>query len=557
MTFRSRISFMLPKRFKESAEETEGVKDEKKVVDKNAIDKKSKVKEKPPMGMIDTTGIQTISGSLGGADQNPDEILKKEGVKIYDEMEAKDTHVYSVYQTRKLAVSMVPWEIYPGDDSDRQQEMADFVFTAIDDCKGTFSEDLNQLLDAIGKGFSILEIVWKLVKEGRWKGKYMIEELLFHKQRYWYFKDKRWHKSDVSVTLFGASQMDAKPVPWEKIIHYAYDAEDNFYGRAAFKPCYWFYWFKKAGWKSWIVFLNKYGTPTAVGTYPPGASKPDQETLLNIVETIQEETGVIIPEGMALSFLEASHAGTASYRELADACNAEISKAILGATQTVEEGRRGSYALSRAHSEVRRERTVADVVDISDVIQQQLVKRVVDYNFVTDVYPQFIMKPFEGRDTPVAEKKKKKAPIAKLPPKEAPEVTPDELPEEEAVIGAPIDIKPVEEEKPSKETQPLGAPLPEGIPVDTPLEPSTELVKIFDRVKLSVEKNYAKKNSPLPINVGPIKKMLQEEFGEEKAVRLAGKVKTYIEMRITVDNIDEVFTEALGQLLEELQDKGA
>jgi len=548
MTLRSTFSFILPKKFREPDKEIANV-------DKDNKEKEVDKKESPPMGMIDTTGIQSISGTLGGVDQNPDEILKKEGVRIYDEMEAKDTHVYSVYQTRKLAVSMIPWEIYPGDDSERQQEMADFAFTAIDDCKGTFAEDLNQLLDAIGKGFSILEIVWKLVKEGRWKGKYMIEELLFHKQKYWYFKDKRWHKSDVSVTLFGSSTMDAKPVPWERIIHYAYDAEDNFYGRAAFKPCYWFYWFKKAGWKSWIIFLNKYGTPTAVGKYPPGASKPEQATLLDIVETIQEETGVIIPTGMELSFLEASHSGPASYRDLADACNAEISKAILGATQTVEEGRRGSYALSRAHSEVRRERVSADVVEISDVIQQQLVKRLIDYNFVTEIYPQFIMKPFEGMDTPVPDRKKKKAPIAKLPPKE--EIVPDELPEEEAVIGAPVDIKPVKEEKSPAETEPLGVSLPAGYPVGTPAEPSAELIKVFDRVKLSVEKNYTKKDSPLPINVGPIKKMLQEAFGEdEKAIRLAGKVKKYIEVRIMADNIDQIFNEALIQLNEELNDKG-
>ena len=548
MTLRSTLLGFLPKnliaRYKEA-------------VVKETASKEASTKKAPPTGLIDTTSMQGISGALGGADKNPDEILKKEGVKIYDEMEAKDTHVYSVYQTRKLAVSMIPWDVYPGDDSERQKEMAEFVLTAIDDCKGTFAEDLNQLLDAIGKGFSILEIVWKLVDKGRWKGKYMIDELLFHKQRYWYFKDKRWHKADESVTLFGPSPMNATPVPWEKIIHYAYDAEDNFYGRAAFKPCYWFYWFKKAGWKSWIIFLNKYGTPTAVGTYPKGTSKPDQDQLLSIVETIQEETGVIIPDGMALSFLEASHAGTASYRDLADACNAEISKAILGATQTVEEGRRGSYALSRAHSEVRRERVTADVVDISDVIQQQLVKRLIDYNFVTDVYPQFIMKPFAGKDTPVAEKKKK-APIAKLPPKVEP--IPIGLPEDEAIAGKPVDIKPIVEEKSPKETEPLGASLPDGIPVgstDKPvMEPSAELLRVFSRMKTWVKKNYTKKNVPTPINVGPIKKLLRKEFGEEeKAYKFAEKVKTYIEVRVTLDNIDEVFSEALEQLNQELRHK--
>lgn len=528
----------------------------KRLLSKNLLsrfkesDKTEDIK-KPSTDTIDTTSIKSMAGILGVADSNPDEILKKQGVKIYDEMEAKDTHVYSVYQTRKLAIAMTPWDIYPGEDNDRAREIADFIFTAIDDCKGTFAEDIKQLLDAIGKGFSILEIVWKLVEKGRWKGKYTVDELLFHKQKYWFFKDKRWHKSDESVILFGDSAMRGVPVPWEKIIHFAYDAEDNLYGRAAFKPCYYFYWFKKEGWKSWIIFLNKYGTPTAVGKYPKSAKPSEQTKLLDIVETIQEETGVIVPDGMDLSFLEASHAGPASYRELADACNAEISKAILGATQTVEEGRRGSYALSRAHSEVRRERVEADVVEISDVIQQQLVKRLVDFNFITDVYPQFIMKTFAGRDTEVT---RKKAPIAKIPekvpvivPEEPVEIIPEKTPEE--LIGAPVIPEKIPEEKIIPEKSEVTA---ESEVIAEP-EVTIELKKTFERVKNSVLKNYERKQSPEPINVGPIKKILKDKFDDKKAFRLAKKIKAYIEIRIKPENVEEIFEEALEQLREELK----
>ena len=245
---------------------------------------------------------------------------------------------------------------------------------------------------------------------------------------------------------------------------------------------------------------------------------------------------------MDIKFLEASHAGTVSYRDLADACNAEISKAILGATQTVEEGRRGSYALSRAHSEVRRERVEADVVEISDVIQQQLVKRLVDFNFITDIYPQFIMKTFVGKDTPVP--KKKKTPIAKLPEK-IPEVVPEEL------IGAPEEIVPEEKILPEEKIPEEKTPEEKIIPEEP--EVTAELKKTFERVKSSVLKNYEKKQSPEPINVGPIKKILLDRFDDKKAFRLAKKVKTYIEVRIKPENIEEVFSEALEELEEELK----
>ena len=534
MTLRSTFVNLIPTRFKTKI-----------------FDEPNKEKKEPPMERLQSTDTQSLAGVLGGADENPDEILKKQGIAVYDEMEAKDTHVYSVYQTRKLAVSMIPWDIYPGDDSDRQKEIRDFIFTAIDDCKGVFSEDLKQLLDAIGKGFSILEIVWKLIDTGRWKGKYTVDELIFHKQKYWYFEHMRWHKTDGDIVLFG-SGIGGKPVPWEKIIYYAYDSEDNLYGRAAFKPCYYFYWFKKEGWKSWVVFLNKYGSPTAVGKYPKGTKDTDQTKLLDIVQRIQEETGIIYPDGMDISFLEATHQGTVSYEALANACNAEISKAILGATQTVEEGRRGSYALSRAHSEVRRERVEADAVEISDVINQQLVKRLVDFNFDTDVYPQFIMKLFVGKNTPIAQTKPVE--VSKKPEEEVVvEETPDELP-----------VKEIPEEKEVSETiKPESTVLKVESPtVVTPEgELDIKLENAFDRIKGTVKKNFAKRNVATPINVGPLRKVLQEEenFDEEDAFNLAKKIKEFIELNAHSSmqnpentNVDQVFNEALGLLHKEL-----
>lgn len=498
---------------------------EEKIQDKPAKNiVKNSSEEKPPLDALDTSSIKNLAAVLGRADQNPDQILKLKGVAIYDDMEAKDTHIYAVYQTRKLALATIPWEILPADNSPRSKEIADFVFTTIDDCRGTFSEDIKQLLDAIGKGFSILEIKWRLNDKGKWKGKFGIEELLFHKQKYWFFKDNRWHKSEESIVLFGDGNMDGKPVPWEKIIHYAYDAEDNLYGRAAFKPCYWFYYFKKEGWKSWVVFLNKYGTPTATGEYPAGTKPADQTKLLQIVESIQEETGIIFPTGMKIAFLEATHAGTVSYKDLSDACNAEISKAILGATQTVEEGRRGSYALSRAHSQVRRERVEADAIEISDVFQHQLVKRLVDFNFITDIYPQFVMKYAKTVETPI-------------PVKKAPAEKPAEGPAEGPA------------EKPTEKT-------PAKISVKTPaLSPPTEEIELLQqplkKIKKSVLQSWRRGKKPV-INVGSLKNALSEKFGEEKAFELAKNAKTYIEENIEVANIDEVFDEVFGNLREDV-----
>ena len=89
----------------------------------------------PPLKQIESTGT-SMRALLGLADQNPDEILKKQGINAYEEMESKDPHVYSVYQTRKLAVSRIPWEIRPANTSPEAIEIANFVLDTIDGCEG-------------------------------------------------------------------------------------------------------------------------------------------------------------------------------------------------------------------------------------------------------------------------------------------------------------------------------------------------------------------------------------------------------------------------------------
>ncbi|MDD2467169.1 MAG: DUF935 family protein [Desulfobulbus sp.] len=77
---------------------------------------------------------------------------------LAEEMEERDLHYAAELGKRKLAVSRLPITVESATDKPSDKELADAVRTMI---KGTgFRSLLKDLLDAIGKGFSVVEIMW-------------------------------------------------------------------------------------------------------------------------------------------------------------------------------------------------------------------------------------------------------------------------------------------------------------------------------------------------------------------------------------------------------------
>lgn len=81
-------------------------------------------------------------------------------MELFEEMESKDTHLFSQLQTRKLAVTGLDWEVQPFSQDGTDQEIAAFVEEQLKELDG-FSDNLMDILDAIGKGISFQEIEWE------------------------------------------------------------------------------------------------------------------------------------------------------------------------------------------------------------------------------------------------------------------------------------------------------------------------------------------------------------------------------------------------------------
>ena len=105
-----------------------------------------------------------LSAILKAADDG----VLSEPMQLYEQMEEKDAHLFSIANTRRLALTGLEWEIVPasdlrpGLDAALARDAADYceqVLGAIE----TLDEALQHLSLALGRNIAVAEVVWDFV----------------------------------------------------------------------------------------------------------------------------------------------------------------------------------------------------------------------------------------------------------------------------------------------------------------------------------------------------------------------------------------------------------
>lgn len=293
-------------------------------------------------------------------------------MELFEEIEEKDTHVFSQLQTRKLAVTGLDWTVQPAGIMDSDKEIADFVEDKI---KGIprFREVLLDILDAIGKGISISEIDWEVDKNGN----FVIAgiEWVHPKKLFWDYETDE-------MKICTLEYPSGISIPENKFVIHKYKAKSGHASRAGImRVVAWMYLFKNYDVKDWVSFCEVFGMPIRIGKYNAAASKEDKEALAEAIINLGTDAAGIIPDTAKIEFIESNKTTSADiYEKLARYCDEQTSKAIVGQTLTADSGG-GSYAQGKVHADVRHDLTVADAQSLADTINECIVRPLVLYNF--------------------------------------------------------------------------------------------------------------------------------------------------------------------------------
>ena len=307
---------------------------------------------------------------------------------LYRDLEEKDGQVSSALETRKDGVLRRERKVIIAGSTAADERRAAFareVLAAIPH----FENILYELLDAIGYGFTVAEILWE--QEG---STVFIRDIKPRPQELFAFGPSGKPQTGALQYANGLARRslgEGGALPERKFLVSSFrPRHGNRRGRPLLRRVFWSSWFKRQDLKFWLKFIEK-GTGSVVVRYPQGASDQDKQRALEAAEAINTETAVAIPENFQIvaELLEAARAGDSSvFLTLADqVCNNEIARVILGQTLTQRGGEdgRGSRALGEVHQEVRFEKVAADARDLMSVINDQLLRWLFLFNFGPEV----------------------------------------------------------------------------------------------------------------------------------------------------------------------------
>ena len=308
-----------------------------------------------------------------------DRILTGRGggdLRIYEEI-ASDPKVKAAFEQRRNAVIAKEWRVEAGGERPIDLRAAEWLEENLKHIG--FDRLTDQMLWGVWYGFSAAEIIWE-VRDGllAWKA------IKVRNRRKFRFASngelRRFDKADV---INGVPALP--PYFW----HFATgtDNDDEPYGLGLAHYCYWHVLFKRQGIGFWLRFLEKFGAPTVVGEFPPGATDAEKRLLLAAGKAITQDSTVIYPAGMPVKFLEAARSGTADYRVFVEVMERGIEQVIIGQTAS-SSGTPGKLGNDELQGDVRQDIIKSDSDLVCESMNLGPVRALIEHNFEGAALPR-------------------------------------------------------------------------------------------------------------------------------------------------------------------------
>jgi phage gp29-like protein len=310
---------------------------------------------------------------------------------LAEEMEEKDLHYRCELGKRKLAVSSLPAVVEAASDEPDDVKLADEIRALIK--RAGFRSLLKDLLDGLGKGYSVCEIIWQ--RGAKWQpARYEWRDPRF-------FVFDRLTRRRVRLRDEANLAEGVELAAYKFIVHLPHLKTGLPIRGGLARVAAWSWMCKNYTVKDWLAFAEVFGMPLRIGKYQSGARKEDIAILKAAVANLGSDAAAVIPESMMIELVDSVKGvsgANAMFEKLANWLDAQVSRGILGQTATTQ-GTPGKLGGDDAQAEVRSDIRDDDALQLTETINRDLVRPYIDLNFgPREAYPELALREADQDD---------------------------------------------------------------------------------------------------------------------------------------------------------------
>jgi len=244
---------------------------------------------------------------------------------------------------------------------------------------------------AVRDGYKIFEKVWRYEDGKYWLDRLAYRSTLCTKLLF----DSHGHITGAHQnTTFQDRYVDVK---WkaDKLAYFVYNAEENPYiGEGDFYPVFYHYDKKHKLYAIAHLAYQLNAVPIRMGSHPPNIKSDALEKFRESLRALGTHVAMTMPLGCEVEKFESDRKLT-EFLGLIQHHDSLMSRAFLTQFMNLgQEGKGGSFALSKDQSNLFLMSLMSLLEDIAEVFNTQVIPQLIDWNFGTKKYPKLVFSPF-------------------------------------------------------------------------------------------------------------------------------------------------------------------
>lgn len=307
-----------------------------------------------------------------------------ETLQLFENMERGDPRLYSVANTRRLALTGLDWEIVSAADVGRNVEDKNLADEAAAYAREKFDRiegldcALEHLATAIGPNLAVFENVWESTE--------LVDMVSVP---HWRLTMDLRKSTDIRVITAEERVYGIVADAPKFVVHIPNAKSGSPLSNSLARAQAMLWLIKRLALADWAKFCELFGIPLRVATYQSNASPEEKRMLIDMMKNLGSAAWATVTGAVKIEFVESSQRGTAPFEALLNFCTRETGILWLGGNLTSDTtGGTGTFAGA----------TVQD--DVPDDLRNDDIKR--EGRTVRDqVIHPIVMLGFPGRDVPV------------------------------------------------------------------------------------------------------------------------------------------------------------